>query len=151
MYCEEIMTRNVTVVRPETPCPEIMRLLADDPGRPLLVANEAGFLLGVVTARDFLRLHVARTQADPMAAPSPQEDEEQFKSTIRRIVKLTAKDIMIDSPIVAQVDTSVSSVIVPMVQQRLNFVPVVREGRIEGVIGRAEILHFMLAMIAEAT
>ena len=147
MLCAEIMTRDLTIIKADTPCQEIMRLLSADPGRPLIVANEAGFLLGVVTARDFLRLHLVRTQGDPFMASSPSGDDEALASTVRRLGKLVARDIMVESLIVAQVDTAVNSVIVSMVQQNLNFVPVVREGRIEGVIGRAEILRLMISLI----
>ena len=149
MLCEDVMSGNMTVIGADTPCREIMQLLSADPGRPLIVANEAGFLLGVVTARDFLRLHLARTQGDPLAAASPYEDDEALASTMQKLDRLSAKDIMVDSPIVAQVDTAVNSVIVPMVQQSLHFVPVVREGRIEGVIGRAEILRLMIKLMRQ--
>lgn len=147
MLCEDIMSANMTVITADTPCREIMQLLSEDPGRPLVVANEAGFLLGVVTARDFLRLHLARTQGDPLTAASPYEDDEALASTVQKLDRLVARDIMVDSPVVAQVDTAVNSVIVPMVQQSLHFVPVVREGRIAGVIGRSEILRLMTKLM----
>ena len=147
MVCQELMNRDITIITGDTPCREIMRLQADDPSRPLVVTNEDGFLLGVVTARDFLQLHLDQTRSDPMAPPSPQADDEALRLTVRKIANLMAKDLMIKAPIVAQVDTAVSNVIVSMVQQSLNFVPVVREGKIQGVIGRAEILRQMLEMM----
>jgi len=149
MLCADIMSDNMTVITADTPCREIMRLLSVDPAHPLVVANEAGFLLGVVTARDFLRLHLARTQGDPLAAASPYEADKALASTVQKLNRLSAKDIMVDSPIVAQVDTAVNSVIVPMVQQSLHFVPVVREGRVAGVIGRAEILRLMTKLLRQ--
>lgn len=149
MVCQEIMNREMTLITGDTPCREIMDLLSQDPSRPLVVANEAGFLMGVVTARDFLRLHLARTQGNALSPPSPDEDEGALRATVHRLSGLVAKDLMIDAPIVAQVDTAVNSVIVPMVQQSLNFVPVVREGRIVGVIGRAEILRRMIELMPD--
>ena len=147
MVCQDIMNRNVTIIKGDTSCREIIKLLREDPARPLVVANEAGFLLGVVTARDFLQLHLERIQGDPLSAPAPQADEEALKSTMQRIANLVAKDLMVNAPIVAQVDTAVTSVIVPMAQKSLNYVPVVREGKIEGVISRAEILRLMMELM----
>jgi CBS domain-containing protein len=143
------MQRDVTLIKSDTPCREIMHLLAQDPGRPLLVANEDGFLMGVVTARDFLQVHLERTRGGSLLSPSPEADDEDLRATVKRIAGLYARDLMGEAPIVAQVDTAVSSVIVSMVQQSLNFVPVVREGRVAGVIGRTEILNHMLSLIAE--
>ena len=77
----------------------------------------------------------------------PAADDEALSTSVRRLSELSAQEIMVPAAIVAQVDTAVNSVIVPMVQQSLNFVPVVREGRIEGVIGRAEILRLMVKML----
>ncbi|NLG83313.1 MAG: CBS domain-containing protein [Firmicutes bacterium] len=145
MICQEIMTREMIVISPQTKGREILRLLAEDPGRPLIVANEAGFLLGVVTARDFLRLHLDWVKNGPFL--DPMADDEALSNSARRLSELSAQEIMVPAAIVAQVDTAVNSVIVPMVQQSLNFVPVVREGRIEGVIGRAEILRVMAKML----
>ena len=147
MICQEIMSREMTVIAPQTKGREILRLLAEDPGRPLIVANEAGFLLGVVTSRDFLRLHLDWMDGDPFSVTTPTADDEALRTSVRRLSDLSAAEIMVSAPIVAQVDTAVNSVIVPMVKQSLNFVPVVREGRIEGVIGRAEILRLMAGML----
>ena len=74
MICQEIMTREMTVISPQTKGREILRLLAEDPGRPLIVANEAGFLLGVVTARDFLRLHLDWVKDGLFLDPAADDD-----------------------------------------------------------------------------
>lgn len=147
MLCSEIMSRHMSVIAPDTSCRQILDLLARDPDKPLIVANEAGFLLGVVTAKDFLRIHLDRTKGNPLDPSSPAQDDQALRSTMQKLSEFVAKDLMIDAPIVAQVDTAVTSVIVPMVQQSLTFVPVVREGKIEGIIGRGEIIKHMMAML----
>ena len=55
-FVSEIMTRDVTSVRPETPLKEAARLLNEKKFGCLPVTDEAGLLVGIITDADFVRL-----------------------------------------------------------------------------------------------
>ena len=54
MRIGDVMTRSVITVRPDTPLREVARLLDEHRISGVLVADEQGALLGVVSEADFL-------------------------------------------------------------------------------------------------
>jgi CBS domain-containing protein len=100
-----LMSPNPLVVSPQTPVAELHTLMTDNRIHHLLVCEQEDRLVGVLSDRD---LH-------------------------RRLGK-TAGDIMTPNPCSVTPDTMLSPAISCLINRRISCLPVVREGRVCGVI-----------------
>ena len=58
---EQMMTATPTCILPDTPAPEVIRLIYTKPFHHLLVTDEYGALVGVISDRDVVRCFCRRT------------------------------------------------------------------------------------------
>jgi len=69
---DELMTRDILFVRPETPVATVAKTMIDQRVHRLLVLDEENHLLGLITATDFVRLAakgLGRTKAPTRPRP----------------------------------------------------------------------------------
>ncbi len=62
MAAEELMTREVVMIGPETPVEAALRIMDENYFRHLPVVDEAGMLLGLVSVRDLVRYRIAQQE-----------------------------------------------------------------------------------------
>lgn len=146
MKASEIMLSDGATVQPETPVSEVVRLLLASPQEGLGVVGKNGELLGLVTETDVVAKH-ARAHVPVylgilgyvLPFETRSNDEE-----VRRVLAVTARDLMSDDvPTVSQ-DTDVDDIATLMVEEGVNPVPVVEGDRLVGMIGHREIMRLLL-------
>jgi CBS domain-containing protein len=143
MIARDVMTPEVVTVRPETPVPEIARLMAarDISGVPVVDENDC--LVGVVTEDDLLLKH------DRAGAPHrlalfglwvvPEEALEKAYCSARCTAK--ASDVMTRDIITFDEDADVDTIAETMVRRKINRVPILRGSKLVGIVTRANILE----------
>ncbi len=112
VYAREIMTSNVITVRPDTTLDEIAQTFVAHRITGVPVVDEEGRVLGIVSEFDLIAKR-GRTAADVMT---------------REVIAVTE-------------DTPAEKVADLIVQQRVRRVPVLREGRLVGIITRADLVR----------
>jgi predicted transcriptional regulator len=112
MDARDIMTRNVFTTTPQTTIRDAARILAEQHISGLPVVDESGKIIGMVT------------EADIISKPG----------------KIVA-DIMTKDVIAVKEDTPVEEIASLLSKRKIKRVPVVNEGRIVGIISRADIVH----------
>ncbi len=142
MRVQDVMTRSVISVGPDTQLRDVARLLDEHRISGVLVVDEHGALLGVVSEADFLveaqggaavlrRSPIARLFGRPGDAGAP--GDRHFAST--------AKELM-TSPVItigpAELITDAAAV---MTRERINRLPVVEDGRLVGIVTRADLVR----------
>lgn len=146
MLARDLMTTEVVTVTPETPVRAVARLLAERgiSGVPVVEAN--GRLAGVLTEGDLLR-KLAGTRDKPVGwfrqiFASVREDARRYARTHAR----AARDAMTAEVETVRGDTPVEEVAAVMERRGVRRVPVVSaEGRLLGVVSRADLLDAVLA------
>jgi CBS domain-containing protein len=141
MRVQDVMTRSVISVRPDTPLREVARLLDEHRISGVLVVDEQGALLGVVSEADFLveaqggaavhRSPIARLfgrTGDP-GAPG----ERHFAST--------AGELMTSPVITVGPAELIAEAAAVMTRERINRLPVVEDGRLVGIVTRADLVR----------
>ncbi len=141
----DIMTTDVVTLTPDAPIRYIARTFRrlGITGAPVV---EAGEIIGVVTEIDLIARH-ARPHS-PLYLPLldakiPLRGQREYRETIRRIVGLTARDIMTSPAKTVAADADLEEVATLMVESKANPVPVLEEGRLVGIIGHTDLIQHL--------
>jgi CBS domain-containing protein len=138
MRVEQVMTRDVITVAPESPLKDVARLLVESriSGVPVCAAD--GRILGVVSEADILRREDAASQVVPrvLAWLLDRFDGGAHKTGVR-----TAADVMTLPAITARPGQSAADVARLMVDNKINRLPVVTNGKLVGIVSRADLVR----------
>ena len=141
----EIMDPEPARVSLDTPVEEVIRLLGENelPGLP--VVDAAGSCVGIVTEADLV---IADEQGD-LHLPHYinlfggvvfLEPLRRFEDRLRKAFAATAADMMTRDPTVIGPDTNVREAARIISESGHNRLPVVEDGRLVGVVSRADVL-----------
>lgn len=135
MKTSDIMTARVVTVAPDTPVAEIARLLAGR-GISAVPVTEGDRVIGIVSEGDLLH-------RPEIGTDSLQEAAGQYV----RSHGLRARDVM-SSPVVSVTeDTPLARVADLMSKRRIKRVPVLRRGRVVGIVSRADLVKALAAAV----
>lgn len=148
MRAEELMTRDVVTVGPETGIAEIARVLASHAISAVPVVDNDGTLLGMVSEGDLLGRKEAERDARrewwlTMLAEGEALSAEFLASVNDR--GASARDLM-SMPVVSVAEaTDASEIAQLLARHRIKRVPVLRDGKIVGIVSRADLLRALIA------
>lgn len=115
MIARDIMTRTVYTIRPEATAQEVAQLLADHRISGVPVVDERDNIIGIVTEADII-------------------------SKVTR-EGLTVADLMSREVIAVDEEISASEIAALLTERRIKRVPVVREGKLTGIVSRGDIVR----------
>jgi CBS domain-containing protein len=138
MKIENIMTRDVISVSPETSLTEVARLLVAHGISGVPVLREDGEVLGVVSEADILRKEegVSPELSRPLAWLARHLDGELEKVRAR-----TAGEAMTSPVYSVRPGQKTTEAARMMVDNRINRMPVVSDGRLVGIVSRADLVR----------
>ena len=150
MNAADVMTAHVISVTPDASILECIRLMLQHRISGLPVIDAAGTLVGIVTEGDFLRRVESGTERkrprwlEFIAGPGRLADE-YVHSHGRKV-----GEVMTPDPMTIAEDTPVEEVVRLMEQRRIKRLPVVRAGKVVGIVSRANLLHALASVGREA-
>ncbi len=145
----DVMTSPAIVVQPNATVAEIANLLATKHISAVPVCDADGKLCGIVSESDIIRPFRASIQAkrdwwiEQMA--EGEEMSRQFLDYLRVDTRIAA-DMMATRIITAEEHATVAQLAELMVNHEIKRVPILRDGRIVGIVSRAD----LVAAIAHA-
>jgi len=133
---KHIMNTSVITITPDVPLDEALRLMKTKNISRLVVVNETGKLLGIISERDF-RLFIN----SPFLHEPPVEVLEQFHAhKVREIFKTAVVTIEEDSPIVDAVKL--------MRVANVGGLPVLNDkGDLVGIVTRSDLLDQLIRLL----
>ncbi len=141
----EIMDPDPATIGPDTPVEEIIRLLAETelPGLP--VVDEDGRCVGIVTEADLV---IADEQGDLHLPHYIElfggvvflEPLRHFEERLRKAFAARAADMMTPEPTMIGPDAEAREAARIISESGHNRLPVVEDGRLVGVVSRADVL-----------
>jgi len=144
----DLMTTEVVTVGPDTPTREIARILAEHRISAVPVVDSAGAPMGMVSEGDL----VARDEADRVMRRDwwltlLAEGEAMAAELMEMLAPegRTARDIMSAPIITVGETTDVSDIARLLAAYRIKRVPVVEDGRIVGIVSRADLVRALAA------
>ena len=149
MRAADVMTADVVAVGPETSVEEIARLLLQHRISAVPVI-EAGRLLGMVSEGDLmLRAEAGGTKRRPwwlaMLSDSAVLARDYVKTRGHR-----AADVMTPGVVTIGEDAPIEEVARLLARREIKRVPVVREGRVVGIVSRADLVRALASRSAPA-
>lgn len=146
MKAHEIMTRDVVSVRPATPTREIAKLLVDRGISAVPVVDDTGAPIGMVSEGDLIGRDEPSREArrdwwlDILAEGEALNAD--FLASIGHNERL-ARDIMAGPVVTIGEDTDAGEIARLLQTYRIKRVPVIRDGRVVGIVSRADLLRAM--------
>lgn len=139
MRVDELMTRNVIAVRPDTPLKDVARLLVKHRIGGVPVVDDDNVVLGVVSESDFAIKelssdHVHQSKLDRLLG-RPNRDAERVAATTAAEA-MARPAITIDDPA-----GSVRDAATVMVERNINRLPVTESGRLVGILTRGDLVR----------
>jgi CBS domain-containing protein len=147
LRAKDIMTREVKTVSPETPILEAAAMLLKEHFNGLPVLGADGRLRGIICQSDLV------FQQEKVPLPSffsilggwvPLRSSADTENEIRKMAALTVADAMTADPVTVEPDTPIDEIATLMVRMNIHTLPVAVGGRLEGIIGKEDILKTLI-------
>ena len=150
MKVRDVMTRDVITVDTRTPLREVALVLAESRISGVVVVDESGRPVGIVSEGDLLAKQLSR----PAKRRDPLEwifGEHRDPEELRRRAAATAAEAM-SSPVVSiDADRPLREVAELMVDRDVNRLPVIADGELAGIVTRADMVRAYLHLDEEIT
>ncbi len=146
------MTKDVIAVSPETPACEIARVLLAHAISAVPVIDGSGMPIGMVSEGDLVERDAASREARRdwwlMLLAEGEALHPDFLATLRHPNR-TAREVM-SAPVVTIGEAAEAEEVARLLTtHRIKRVPVVREGRVVGIVSRADLLRALAAHHSE--
>jgi CBS domain-containing protein len=146
MQVKDVMTRNVISVQSDDQVLKAARLMLQNRISGLPVLDKDGELVGIVTEGDFLRRSELGTQRRRSKwlefVVGPGKLAEDYVHASGRKVE----EIMTPDPCVIDESDTLEKVVELMERRRVKRLPVVRAGRMVGIVSRANLMHALASL-----
>lgn len=143
MNVSDVMSRDVVTARPETPLKEVARLMSTYGISGLPVIDDNGMVLGVVSEADFLikgrGVRARRGALERILGPSEKTRARQAK-----VEAATAAEMMSAPALTIEPTVSLRQAAAIMVERAVNRLPVTRDGKLVGIVTRADLVRAYL-------
>ena len=147
----DIMTRHVVTVRPEATVAEVAKAMTEHGISALPVCDANGKLVGMISEGDLMQPFGEKNQLRRSwwlnLLAEGTELAPEFENYLR-LDQHQAKDLMKRDVVTADEKTPVARIADLLWEHRIKRVPIVRDGKIVGVVSRADLVH---ALASKAT
>ncbi|NDU71513.1 CBS domain-containing protein [Actinomadura sp. DSM 109109] len=135
----DVMTRNVVTVSEDTPFTEIADAMAERRISAVPVMDESGRLTGIVTEADLLRKQESRDGAGPRR-PRLRRRAQGRDGAQAKGAAVDARGLMSTPVVTVAPTTPVAEAARVLNAHGFKAVPVVRDGRLAGIVARRDLL-----------
>jgi CBS domain-containing protein len=146
MKAGDVMTKKVVSIKPDASVADMAKLMLDNGISGLPVIDDHGDLVGIVTEGDCLRRAETGTERkrprwlEFLVGPGRLADE--YIHTYGRKVA----ELMTPGPITITEETPLEEVVHLMETRRIKRLPVVRDGKVLGIVSRANLLQALASV-----
>jgi CBS domain-containing protein len=150
MQVRDVMTRKVISVTDGDSILAAARLMLQNRISGLPVLDASGNLVGVVTEGDFLRRGEIGTQRARSAWLELLLGAGRLADEYVHAFGRKVSEIMTADPICVTEDDSLRTVVELMERGRVKRLPVIRDGRLIGIVSRANLVHAVVGLARDA-
>ena len=145
MRAREIMSTPVITAHPETPLKEVAEMLARRSITGVPVIDGQGHLVGIISESDFIR-KMEGEQRRGLLGPLAE-----VLGKTQKLQAQIASEVMTTRVVTGGPETSVRELTRLMSAHDVNRIPIVEDGRVIGIVTRADILRTFLRTDAAIT
>lgn len=145
---QDIMSRDVLTVQPETSVSELARLLNTHNINGVPVVDSDNNLLGVVTENDLVyqkkKIHIP-TVINILDSFIYLESQSKMKEEMEKITGATVEQIYSKKAKTVTPETTIDEIATIMAEQNIHTIPVVENNSLIGVIGKGDIIRTLIS------
>jgi CBS domain-containing protein len=144
MNASDVMSKPVVSVHPDTPLREVARLLVDKGISAVPVVNDKGAPIGMVSEGDLIHPERAAREAWRQSWLEMFAEGEPLAPELLAWLQSqnhSARAVMSAPVITVSEDTELGEIARVLVTHRIKRVPVVRDGRVTGIVARDDLLR----------
>ena len=147
----DIMTRDVAVVHPETTLLEALKLMASRRVSGLPVVDEHGALVGMMSEGDVLGWHEGFSEREARWFDLLAEGFELAPDFLREVKEHRRKisAVMSSNPVTVTETTPAREIASLMHAHGIKRVPVMRDGKLVGIVSRADLVRALAQKLGE--
>jgi len=139
------MTKKVISVGPKTKVKDIAKLLIkhDITGVPVV---QGKIVIGIVTEADLIMQQSKIRIPDfiqILEARIYLKDGKKFEKDLKKILGITAKEVMTSDVVVTTPEASVEDLATLITDHHINPIPVVKDDKLVGIVSRADIVKLL--------
>lgn len=151
MRAHQIMSRRVLTMRPEASVADAVKLMLEHHISGLPVVDSAGNLVGILCESDFLRRSEIGTEHERNRLLSMLLGAERVASEFVKEHGRKVEQVMTRQPVTTNEQAPLDEVADMMERRHLNHIPVMRDGRIVGIITRSDFLSAVAGPLTGAS
>ena len=141
MKVRDVMTQSVRSVRRETPLKEVALLLVEHTISGVPVVDVDGAVLGVVSEADLLMKEQGADAVRHRPLARFLGESRESRTQLAKLAAVTAGEAMTAPAVTIESGRRISEAAALMVARRVNRLPVVDDGRIVGIVTRADLIR----------
>ncbi len=145
MQASDIMTTSVVTVTPDTAVGEIAKLFLERHISGVPVVDASGRVLGIVSEGDLMRRPESGTERRPSWWLRFFASGKELAEAYVKTHGMRAEDVMTRDVVTVGEDTTVGEIAQLLEERRIKRVPVVSDGKVVGLVSRANLLHGLAA------
>lgn len=145
MNVGDVMTQEVISVSPDASVADAAKLMLKEHISGLPVITDSGVLLGIVTEGDFLRRSETATEKRRPRWLEFLLGEGRLAGEYVRSHTHKVSDVMTRNIVVATEEMPLDAAVELMENKHVKRLPVVRDGKVVGILARANLLHALAA------
>ncbi len=144
LKAKDIMTRDVVTVGPETEVTAVAKLLLEKRFNGVPVVDEKNNVVGVICQSDLI------AQQKKLPLPSvfnlldtliPIISPGRIEKEVEKIAAVKVSQAMTPDPVTVSPETDIEQIAALMVNKGYHTIPVVKEDKLVGVIGKEDVLR----------
>jgi len=141
MKASDVMVADVITVKPDSDVPDVALLLLSNRISAVPVVDDSGALVGMISEGDLLRRDEAGTGHErswwlKLLMGREILAAEFLKEHSRKVADLMTRDVVSAAP-----DTPVADIATLLERHRIKRVPIVRDGKVVGIVSRANLIQ----------
>lgn len=144
MTVRDVMASPVVTVRRETPLKDVARLLINNGVSGVPVVDDAGSVVGVVSEGDFLVKEQGAAEIHHRRLARLFGESSEARAQLEKVEARTAGEAMTSPAITVAPGSAIRDAAALMTRRSVNRLPVVDDGRLVGIVTRADLLRAYL-------
>jgi CBS-domain-containing membrane protein len=149
MQAEDVMTRTIVSVDPGMPIGEIAKLMLERGISAVPVVDGSGQLIGMVSEGDLMRRTELATEKQRSWWLRMFVGDDYLAHEFVKSHGLKARDVMTRTVVTVDEATPVAEIVNLLEEHRIKRVPVMRDGKLVGLVSRANLLHALASAQVE--
>jgi CBS domain-containing protein len=150
MNAKDVMTRHIISIAPDATVLQAARVMLQHRISGLPVIDSAGKLVGIVSEGDFLRRGETQTQRRRSRwlefLMGPGKMAAEYTQTHGNKVS----EVMTDEVQTVDESAALEDIVELMERRRIKRVPVMRDGKVTGIVTRSNLMHAMVSLARSA-